>query len=453
MILNNMSNSGVVVIDDVFDEVKNLLKILNKNGTALNYFSGTDLDELPSEPLKGVRLLFLDFVLGTVGQQDKTQISTLIGVVKRVLSSDNGPCIIVAWTQHPELLKSFKQEIMKDDNFPKPVVIVDMEKTECVNNAEKIDKKIKENFNDTHILELLLHWEHQGKEALRDVLKMLSDISKPSTTVGKSFDEYSSEWNSGLERHIYKIAETSLGKKNINADRQLLIAAQLALTNPFHDYIEAGIKRNTRELGRLTQNIIKHKHDYSDEEKAHMNTSFLLITKDPDKEIQPGNIYKYSDVFEQMNCEKKDCYYNRIILSNEEIAQEFFSGKLAGYGDKEKLLRGVEPVLVEITPVCDYTQQDLKNAKLVLGILWPKDFGEQLSVNSKTHKPDYGYKSLLIKYNGEIYYLTFNARYIFNVSLHIFESIHPILKARKEFLVDIQHWFSRHISRPGKTEF
>lgn len=447
----------VVVIDDVYNEVKSLLKILNRRGIGKVYYKGTDLTELPARPLKGVRLLFLDFVLGTEGQSSRNKISTLMGVVKRAISEDNGPYIILAWTKHdvPEddLLGLFKEEILKDQQFPQPVVIVDMEKNDCMSNLSRINRKLNEKFGDENILKVILSWENSARDALCDVLKILSDISKPVMTAGQSFDGYSASWNEQMEKHIFRIAETSLGR-NIKADRNLLVAAQLALTVPFHDCAETLIKKNTLYQQKLVERIISRKNvQYSLTDRAGMNTFFLLADQELDMDIQPGNIYKFTEVFRKMKCEKKDCYSNKIKLTRQGIAQEFYGGSISTYRDKTVLLKKVIPILLEITPECDYTQKKWKTPRLVLGILWPESFGTVLSANSREHRPDYVYRPLPVKFRNEVYYLTFNAHHLFNIGFHVFESVEPILKARKELLVDIQQWFSGHISRPGKTEF
>jgi len=449
--------ADVIVIDDVYDEVKRLLKILNHRGIGFVYYNGTDYRDFPAKPLKGVRLLFLDFVLGTDGQSSRNKISTLMGVVKRVISEDNGPYIILAWTKHDapadDLLTLFKEEILKDPQFPQPVVIVNLEKNKCMNNPATINNKLNEKFGDENILKVILYWENYARDALRDLLGILSDISKPVVTAGQSFDNYSANWNARLERHIFRIAETSLGR-NIGADRNLLVAAQLALTVPFHDCAETLIKKNTRYNKELAEKIISHKDEqYNLTEKAGMNTFFLLASQEIDKDIQPGNIYKFNDVFRKIKCRNRKCYYNKIKLTKQGIAQEFFGGSIRVYGNKSALLKKVIPILLEITPECDYVQKKWKTANLVLGILWPESFGNTLSANSNAHKPDYVYKSLPVKYQDEVYYLTFNAHRLFNIGFHVFDSVKPILKARKELLVDIQQWFSGHISRPGKTEF
>ncbi len=449
--------TNVVVIDDLYDEVTPLLSMLNHEGIGLVYYNGTDYRDFPARPLKGVRLLFLDFVLGTDGQPSKNKISTLMGVVKRVIAEDNGPYIILAWTKHDvpadDLLALLKEEILKDPQFPQPVVIIDLEKIKCMSNPDMINKKLNERFGDEDILKAILYWEHYAQNALCDVLGRLSDISKPVVTAGQSFDDYSANWNAQLERHIFKIAETSLGR-NIGADRNLLVAAQLALTVPFHDCAETLIKKNTRHNKELTKKIISHKNEeYNIAEKAGMNTFFLLASQEIDKDVQPGNIYKFSNVFRKIKCRNKKCYYNKIKLTKQGIAQEFFVGSIKKYGIKSDLLKKVIPVLLEITPECDYVQKKWKTPNLLLGILWPESFGSTLSANSKDYKPDYVYKSLPVEYQDEVYYLTFNAHHLFNIGFHVFESVEPILKARKELLVDIQQWFSGYISRPGKTEF
>lgn len=90
---------------------------------------------------------------------------------------------------------------------------------------------------------------------------------------------------------------------------------------------------------------------------------------------------------------------------------------------------------------------------MVIGVLWPESLEGESSARKKLKSAGFIYESVPVEYNGEIYYLTFNAHHLFSVSFKLFTSVTPILKARKEFLVDIQHWFSRHMSRPGKTEF
>lgn len=447
-----LPNTRILVIDDILKEVQKLLYTLNKQGIAFNYYKS--YSELPRKPLKGIRLLFLDFELETGGASDKTKISKLMEFIKRTISRDNGPYIIIAWTQHTILIDLFKKEIMKSDYIHKPLAIIDMEKKECMKSLTKIKNKIKEKINDKGLMEILLQWENNACSASGDVLNTLTDISKPTTTESQSYDEFSSDWNSELERHIYWIAQSYLGK-NIKADKNLLISAQFSLTPIFQDHIEYRIKNETNTLDNLTHRIYsKNTKKYKPQEKALMNTTFLLITKNLPKGIKPGNIYLYTPIFKKINCKKEGCYTNKIKVSKVKLIEEFYYKKLRTYTKRKNLINKTKIIMMEITPGCDYAQEHMNGGKFIFGALWPENLSDSQQMNKKIQAhTNYIYQPLPILYNNEIYYLTFNSRHFCNINLNLFDNIKPLLIARKELLVDIQHWFSKQISRPGKTEF
>lgn len=447
----------VIVIDDVRDEVDRLLKLLNRIGVGLCYYKGTDVRELPKKPITGVRILFLDFVLGTDGQPEKTKISTLMGVVKRVVALDNGPYVIFAWTKHDkpadDLLPAFKREIMRDNDFPQPVVIVNLEKNKCMKNLSEIKKRLKAIFNDKNILEILFHWERNARGALRDVVMLLTNLARPEQQQDQSFDDYSNNWNSELEKHFCKIAEMTLGSKNIKKDRKMLIAAQLALTYPFHDCLGKRIWSDPGKFTNLTSKIYNHlSKKHKPAERASLNTAFLINYHDLGKDLQPGNIYLVSDVYKRLKCSRRKCYTNKARLGKNLIAKEFYNGDLNTFLKRKELLKGVIPVLIEITPECDFVQNKWKCAKLVFGILWPLEYERQMKSPKKTNILFIS-DPLLINFKNEIYSLAFNSHLVLTLPLTVFKNIFPVFRARKEYIVDIQHWFSSHISRPGKSEF
>ena len=442
----------IVVIDDEKDEAEPLLKLLNKKGVGFCYYRGTDPNELPEKPLEGVRILFLDFVLGTDGQSERNKISTLMGAVKGVIAKDNGPYVIFAWTKHdqPEndLFTAFKNEIMKDKDFPKPVVLINLEKNDCLGKSfSSLNKKLVQKFSDKNTLEFLFLWEKNASLAIRDVVKLLTEISMPQIQTGQSFDDYSNKWNSELEKNIYRISEMALGK-NIKANRKLLIAAQLALTNPFHDCIEKRIWNNSRMFNSLTAKIMTHKKSHvTNQQRALLNTYFLLVSHDLDSNVQPGNIYLFNSVLSHLKCMVKTCYANKLHITKTKIVEGFCQNSITTE-QKKQLVKNFVPILIEITPECDYVQNNWKQAKCVLGVLWPESLEKQLN-----KKLGYIFKPLPVTYEDKTYILTFNARHVFNFPFSVFKIITPSLKARKELLVDIQHWFSSYISRPGKSEF
>jgi len=55
--------------------------------------------------------------------------------------------------------------------------------------------------------------------------------------------------------------------------------------------------------------------------------------------------------------------------------------------------------------------------------------------------------------NGIMYYFVLNSHYSFALSINSFAEIEPLIRARKELLTLLQHWYATQISRPGIPEF
>ena len=113
----NLPESGkAIVIDDKADEGLPLIKVLSKCRISTIYFTG-EINELPPKPFNDVRIIFLDLVLGGMTSRDeKTILSTLINVIKRIVHTNNGPFIIVLWTKHDEYIDGFKNILRKLSN-------------------------------------------------------------------------------------------------------------------------------------------------------------------------------------------------------------------------------------------------------------------------------------------------------------------------------------------------
>lgn len=456
----NFKDTRIIVVDDKRDEVKQLLKLFDKKGIPFNYyFEDGKYTNLPDNQLKNIRFIFLDFVLGTDGQPVKTKIATLLNVLKRILHPDNGPYIILAWTAHnsvnrnDNLLTPFKSEILKNSDIPKPVAIIDLDKVNIMRKLNHIEKKLKEKFKGKDIFEILFGWECNGRVALADVLKTLTDLSAKNIIIPTSLDRYSTLLRDAVEKNMYQFA-ASVSGKNLNSGKNILIDAQLPLSGIFQDHLETSIRKTTPDLLRLSRKIFRSRNSsrYNDSERAEMNTYFLLVSNSLESSLKPGNIYKATSVLRKVHrnskviLKKKDFYDKNKLKSRR--ANPGFNTKL------KELNKKVVPVLIEVTPECDYVQKNWRNARFIFGVLWPHKFSDNTDTKDYFTKADKKlFSPILIKYKGSIHFLAFHSDYQLTLPLSILKSIKPIIRARKELLVDIQHWSAMHASRPGKTEF
>lgn len=465
----NLRETKIVVVDDRKEDVENLLKLLDKKGIAFNYYyQDADSGNLPDNPLKNVRLLFLDFVLGTDGQPVTTKISTLINVLKKILHTDNGPYIILAWTLHNNVVKNgdlitpFKTELYKNLDIPKPVAIVDLDKINVMQDFSLIDKKLKNTFNGGNIFEILFDWESNGRVALADVIKTINDISLQNMAgIPVSLDKFSLSLRKATERNMYQFAASVSGEKNLNSSNEILIDAQLPLGGILHDHLEKHIRELTPELKRLSRKIYISKNlpKYNAMERAQMNT-FFLLSKNPEVCLKPGNIYKATSILKKIHrsgkiiFRKKD-FYNEQKIKSDKVNCKGNQIKLKDLTKKMKEFDNrIIPILVEVTPECDYIQDNWKGARFIFGVLWPDKFLDNNNTDKYIQSAEGKiYRKLLIKHNNSVYFLLLHSAYQCFIPLSAVKSVKPMLHARKELLSDIQHWLGSHASRPGKTEF
>src|SRR5208337_4333344 len=243
--LMNLRETKIIVVDDKKEDVEKLLKLLDKRGIPYNYYyQDANVDNLPERPLDNIRLIFLDFVLGTDGQPLKTKMAALLNVLKQILKPDNGPYIILAWTVHNkanangDLITPFKAELYNNPIIPKPVVIIDLDKSKVMRNSAYIERKIKKTFDGKNIFEILFDWECNGKTALADVIKTLADISIKNISVTPlSLDRYSLSLRKETERNMYRFAAAITGESNLDTGSGILVDAQIPLGTILQDYL------------------------------------------------------------------------------------------------------------------------------------------------------------------------------------------------------------------------
>jgi rRNA processing protein Gar1 len=237
--MNIPKNGRIVVIDDEYEkEALPLIEALSKNGVSAMYFTGNQ-EKLPPEPLSGVRIVFLDIVLaGTEGQDDKTKISTIIGVVSKIIGKDNKSYLIIAWTKHDELIKRLKNNLKENP----PIFILNLKKSECKDSRgnyeiSKIEKKLKKELKKAGAFQLFIIWENLVHKSTG---KIVNDFS--------SFYPLDDKWDSNMCGVFQKLARAYAGKQLEDGDTDKLIKDALFTFNgTFLDTLENEISNKKIE--------------------------------------------------------------------------------------------------------------------------------------------------------------------------------------------------------------
>lgn len=418
------TNGKVVVIDDNPEEALALVKALSRNNISVKYFDGINVDDMPPQPLKDVRIVFLDMILGTEGQKLTTKAAKAAVVLRKVVdTSKRVPYIMFAWTKDKRLI-SRVLKYLKNKNS-EPMMYLDLEKSECKNDegdydVSVIETKLNEKCGEFKSLTAFLSWENMVNDCAGEIYKDFT-----------SFYQIDAQWDSNLKGIIYGLAEAFVGKeKNRDAtttDQERLRNAMFGINSVFIDTLENTVQKDDLvEVGKINAANI------ADAVKSKINTKLHLCEHTNATLNQAGNLYIHN------------------LKSGQLIVKEIVSKN--AIKDKIDEIMKSKPKLVEldITPRCDYAQTK-GYTRLLSGIMLEDKFSNK-QYFKKDIELSYRKCPVMTIRNKNSYFLF---DYRFFKSLRTAEIKERRLaskyRIRHELVVDIQASFSNHVNRFGVT--
>ncbi len=449
----NLPKTGrVVIIDDDESEALPLIKTLSQNGISSLFFT-EKLEDLPSTPLNSIRVVFLDFELGTEGQQIKTKLSTIKSILSKIISEQNGPYIIIAWTK----FKNRVPQIRKVLNDNPPYLILAIDKGECRDSntgdfdLELITEKIKPEVEKIGMFKVFNIWEELISYSSHQVI---NDIS--------SLYPLNRNWHKSVSKVFFELARAYSGEQLTPNDiSDILNNSLLAFNSVFTDTIERNISGNTWEPSITT---IEQNGVIDIKTLAKINTKLHLIDKPPSNPLRPGFIFNIT-----LSSAQKKKMINEFKVPTDEVEKEMFahsiskrkeeifnsSGRIDDLGLKSKfrvyktslakqILNKTSSVQIEISPECDFIQSKQRTHRFITGLLWPYRYSKLLRTRA-----DYMYISPVYLIRHIPHQFIFDVRYVTSKPLDRSLRAKVICGVRKEILLEIQSYLTRHINRPG----
>ena len=419
-----LSNSGrVVVIDDLFDEAKPLIETFGRKSIPYLYYDGSSVN-LPDNPPEGIRFVFLDIELsGMEGLDDKTKASGLTARLLKIISKNNGPYVIVFWTKHKEIIEQVIDNCKAKSIAP--VVWLDMEKTECIDNndgtydIQKITDSLQEKLLGVGAFHLYVEWEN-----------IVNNSTKLFISEFSSFVPYGENWSNETSELFYNLYKTYVEKNEIEDSKERIKCACYLMNRSFLDTLEI---LTCNDLS-IPDNFKLTGGHISEDTKAKLNTS-LFIDNNPISPPSTGCVFINED-------EKTQKALNKHLFKNDNYPEESVL------------------CIVIITPECDIAQNkavkvsDAEEKEFILhrvvyGLLYPikDDFKAE---KQKLH--DRGKDSQYII--GPLWYK--ERRYLLIVHLSIIsffpeydlpEKVEFSLK--RDLLFDLQSKAANHVNRLG----
>jgi hypothetical protein len=347
-----------------------------------------------------------------------------------------------------------------------------------------ISGKLKDELAKADAFHLFTIWENLVNKASGKTVASFSKLCQR--------DEY---WKDNLKSGIYRMAHAQLGKKIVLVDGDELIRNALkTLNRSFLDILEndiceakdlSGIIKVNRTAISFTKKVNNKKYTIKWAPKSgkykllidgkkvgekkyiskipscapsperatigelvgeyvsispEINTR-LLIDFPTSKSIQPGNVYEREGIHWNRKRSIIRSYYpekNDILGKNEDGQYKVPNSELKKFVFVE----------LEVTPLCDYTQDNWLKSRLLPGVLIPEKYAENIDQSEAT----YGILPL-IKINAQCYKPVFNFHLLKSKDIEKDPNklIQPLFRIKKEVCADIRSRLSSHASRVGVT--
>ncbi len=458
-------NGRVVILDDKKEQAFPLINILSKNKIPFTYHSD-DIELLPDvdQQYDDIRLLFLDVNLSADGTPKETIKSQLQSTLQRIIKPGT-PYIAAIWSlkeneyedllndlfqnRIPEIQPLLRISLTKNDFFD--LVKFDegkenerYEYVECDVIMDKLNSKIFESLNQLDALEPLIKWENIIQNSISSVISDIIEISKK-------------DLNNNLKKIYYKLAQAYWGKQlKSKSDSEITQKALQSLNNILIDKIESDL-RNKGDFALI--NCVNYPVEFDINFTAILNCK-LLLSIDNSTEIVPGNLYQIDndDVKKKIIEDAVDRsrfikdYSHENGFNHEDVIDK--EGKIIEKHKKSfqkfsfrqipKLIERVKYIEIELTPICDFSQNNWVQNRILPGVLICENDVKYLKSNT-----DYFYLSPSIMYDDIIVRIMLDFRFLKAEPFEKFKGVQSIFRLKHLIFSDIQSQLSRHINRPG----
>jgi hypothetical protein len=436
-----LGGARVVVVDDDEQEALPVLKAFAKNGIATAFFDGRKRG-LPRKDsrLKGVRLAILDMDIVGGGVSDNSKASALVKLVDQILSPENGPYAVLAWTKHPELIDIFERYVFQQTGMPKPIFTVSVEKAECRSAAGAFDlgcisEKIEAALKQISPLMLLQGWEGECFTAATDVINTLSDLAAEANSATEP-SEWRNHWRDALLQILYAMAKAHAEK---HLDEGSCLAAIYAVLNPLHaDRMDSNAATLYGTLKDQAPQILAASADCGAARKAKVNAS-LHLSFEHLKSFSPGNVYKLSTRRKPKGMPGREELIELFMKStgdatrNEEI--------------KAEISAVATPIAIEVNPVCDHAQKNVHVARFIAGLVIPASIRTFMKTASGFIW-EFGPFVTTVFGSGHHYFYLSSRDLITNDLKHAVK-LTAIARIRGQCFADLQVWLAGQSARPG----
>ncbi len=438
----------IAIIDDNIYEAKPLMREFSKNNIPYVYIKGDDPSFFPDQPDNDIRILFLDInLLGQSPTDYKNIKSNLINVIRKVISPNNYPYVLIYWSlqerEYDSIIREAFDTVLIDrrpisiHRFVKPDFF-SLPGGEEQPTDKDIIEELKKIIQSIPAYSYLMQWENIAHCSTDELLKDIFPNTEPK------------EWENVTNIIINSLGQAYIGQYFSDASfEEKINASLLALNMVFVDSLDnhmvlCGIS-NPQELS--SKDFDKQRIE---ELKAVLNHKLLVYTS-PNNICEPGVVIQYSDpakdYFEQFLHKVLSVFSvkHEILCKTPDILDSLLKKELNNRIKqiKQEIRQTWMKIGIVVTPSCDFAQKKKICDRVVQGVIIESRFADYIN------QGDAFYTSPIIRYGDKNYIIVLNFNYFITTNLDNDPNCNKLFKIRRPMLAEIQSKLARHINRQG----
>lgn len=429
-------NNRIIVIDDNREDLNAICEIFHRNGIGCRGFL-YDPFALPEKPLNGIRFLFIDMNLNPAGGGDIK--SSLKDAIKHFISIDNGPYILIFWTNRTDEIDSFIKFINRDDDEVKtqlkPLYISHIDKNDFVGLEDQLTEKL-DSILSCDFAKCIIKFDESVLDAANKTLNTILSTINVSNKWGED-----SEFDKACRTVFSKIAETTSGLTHAKSNPDLAIKESLI---PIFKHL---LCQNNDDYWKeyLTPLQIAEKSSQISFPDGFSHEKLNSIYHIDASRIEQKSIKDRGAVCTFSQQDKSEVFNTLFHVDYQTWLNESFQ-KLSEVDSSE-----INLIAIEFSAACDYCQNKDRTNKYILGIFISSINGEKLR---KAKLKDQIYiVPFDFYFNNQNCTLALNLNYTFNLPKTNSVLSGPLFILSKETMDMLGFEYSSHLSRIGITSF
>lgn len=428
-----MNSARVVVIDEDPDEALLLLTALGTAKIGTVYIQGTEQDQLPDEPIDGIRVVLLDLKLLPVAEPEN-YIPHTVNVLKQSVNFESKTTGIVCWTKQTDDIDLLKSELERQEISPVFISVIENKLQICeAQDVTEILKQVDEATSQKSGWRLLQQWEMLAHDAVTGTTESLSVLSEDDAELLRILGA------------VCRGAATSKVTQDSSLDS--LISGLNAILSDETEEL-SGVLQDGKLSRPLFEAVRQLRNSpLSIEQKAMLN-KVLLTTNSTS--LQPGAVYIQSSWVGETPFP--------FALDDSGI-RGFLKEVFPDNRNDDVFISAVAetaiPCIIEVTPACDFAQEKCDNARFLGGVLvaCPGDEERQrlrsLPASSRMFAKELPFKQSRSERLDGSFKVIMNARRLRVVEFSELEAQKAEFRVRPSVVAELLTWLGSHVSRPG----